>query len=275
MKPGINKGNQMKVVTPDPAPVEITETIEVTKQIDLQPVVDNWTKSVGGTKSVLIYDPITNKTIASYNPEQRYNTASLCKLFVVYEGYLRIENGTWNGEDYIMRGKTRYACLDLAIRESNSPCAESLWNEIGHAELDRIIKEEYGITNSLISSLTSTPGDILKIMQMYYKHEKFSDGVWNTIKDSMLNQPVTTYDWRRGLPKGFSNRVDVYNKVGWKWGNRDWDIYHDAAILDFKELDRKFIVVVMTNHVASQKIAELGTAIENAVYAALNEEKAQ
>ena len=150
------------------------------KKIDLQPTVDEWAASVGGTRSVLIYDLDTDQTIASYNPDQKYNTASLYKLFVVYEGYRRIENGSWNAGDIVTSGKTRLKCLDLAIRESHSPCAEALWAQIGHAELDNIIKNDFGIQNSNISYLTSNASDILKMMQLYYSHPDISAENWNS-----------------------------------------------------------------------------------------------
>ena len=88
------------------------------------------------------------------------------------------------------------------------------------------------------------------------------------MKDSFLNQPKTTYDWRRGLPKGFSDKVDVYNKVGWEYDadNKYWKIYDDAAIVVFKNENRHFIVVEMTSRVALERIVELGTVIEGAFY---------
>ena len=54
-------------------------------------------------------------------------------------------------------GYTILECLDLAIRESYSPCAETLWDMIGHQNLNDIIKNDFDITNSDISSLTSNP----------------------------------------------------------------------------------------------------------------------
>lgn len=241
------------------------------KSVDLQPTVDEWAASTGGTRSVLIYDLDAEQIAASYNPNQQYSTASLYKLFVVYEGYRRLENGSWNANDIVANGKTRLKCLDLAIRESNSPCAETLWYQIGRAELDEIIKKDFDIQNSDITHLSSNANDILKMLQIYYAHSEISAENWQLIADSMLNQPITTYNWRQGLPSGFSNAVDVYNKVGWEWNGRDWNIYHDAAILNFKNYNRHFIVVVLTNHVSHKKIAELGTKIEAAVNAALAE----
>ena len=87
------------------------------------------------------------------------------------------------------------------------------------------------------------------------------------MKDSFFNQPETSYDWRQGLPSGFS-RANVYNKFGWDYNPAGyWNVYHDAAIVEFPEVSRHFVVVVMTNFVAFQRITEFGTMIENSFYA--------
>ena len=217
---------------------ENTET-EVQK-IDFQPTIDEWVKNVGGNKSILVYDLERDEIVGSYNAAESYNTASLYKLFVVYEGYRRLESGEWQTED--VAGSTGYTileCLDLAIRESYSPCAETLWEYIGHAELDEIIKNEFKITNSDLSHLISNTEDITDMMKIFYNHTDIIDGqLIAQIKDSMLVQPSTTYNWRQGLPSGFS-KANVYNKVGWDY-NPDggyWNIYHDTAIVEFPEED--------------------------------------
>ena len=151
------------------------------KSVDLQPTVDEWAASTGGTRSVLIYDLDAEQIAASYNPNQQYSTASLYKLFVVYEGYRRLENGSWNANDIVANGKTRLKCLDLAIRESNSPCAETLWYQIGRAELDEIIKKDFDIQNSDITRLSSNANDILKMLQIYYAHSEISAENWPQI----------------------------------------------------------------------------------------------
>ena len=258
---------------------ESVETIDDTKkveepkfpaEINFQPAIDEWAKTVSGNKSILIYDLALNKTVGEYNISENYNTASLYKLFVVYEGYKRVYTGEWNGE--AMTGSTGYTinkCLDLAIRESYSPCAEALWAMIGHESLDKIIKTDWGITNSDILHLTSNVSDITAIMKRFYLHPDFDDpAMLETMWNSFLNQPKTTYDWRQGLPSGFSSAT-VYNKVGWSY-NPDggyWDIYHDTAIVKFKMPDnttRDFIVTVMTNKIDFKYIKNFGTMLENA-----------
>jgi hypothetical protein len=244
----------------------------VISEIDFQPIVDEWAKSVSGNRSVLIYDLNLDKIVGSYNVDEDYGTASLYKLFVVYEGYKRLENGTWDGG--AKAGSTGYTiskCLDLAIRESHSPCAETLWGMIGHDKLDTIIENEWGITHSDISRLTSNVGDIMAILKRFYEHPDFNDeGLLAAMWDSFLNQPDTTYEWRQGLPRGFS-KANVYNKVGWAYNTagKYWDIYHDAAIVKFPLEDgktRDYIVVVMTNKIDYPDIRRFGTMLENRFY---------
>lgn len=240
------------------------------KEINFQSIIDEWVAATSGNKSILIYDLDLDKIVGSYNTEESYNTASLYKLFVAYEGYRRIQSGEWDANEEIgWTGHTRIECLDLAIRESYSPCAEALWSEIGHEELDIIIANDFKITDSNISGLTSNANDIFKIMKLFYEHPDFTDETLVArMKDSFLSQPTTTYDWRQGFPSGFSDRTLVYNKVGWDYnpdGNY-WNIYHDVAIIEFPIENRHYIAVVMTNKISNVKIRELGTAIENYFY---------
>lgn len=252
--------NTLPVEEPEPEP-EST----LPERIDFQPVVDEWARTSGGTRSVLIYDLERNEAVGKYNEDEEYNTASLYKLFVVYEGYRRVQSGEWKAE--APAGTTGYTiiqCLDKSIRESHSLCAEALWAKLDHDELDAIIERDFDIHNSEISSLISTPSDIAKVMQIYYEHKDINDEVLlSQMKDSFLNQPTTEYNWRQGLPSGFTN-ANVYNKVGWAYNpdGKYWDIYHDAAIVEFPEQNRHYIVVVMTNKVSFKKIRALGAAIE-------------
>ncbi len=265
---GDKNSEETMEIEPEESASDYSEITEAeAEKVDFQPVVDEWVKSVGGNKSVLIYDLERDETAASYNTEEDYGTASLYKLFVVYEGYRRLESGEWQAEN--LAGSTGYTilqCLDLAIRESYSPCAETLWSYIGHEKLDEIIKNDFNITNSDISHLTSNAEDITKMMKLFYEHPDIANETFVAqIKDSMLNQPATTYDWRQGLPSGFT-KANIYNKVGWEYNpdGKYWNIYHDAAIVEFPEEDRHFVVVVMTNKVPYQQIRQLGTMIENA-----------
>lgn len=264
----INAGN-------DVAPVEILNDDRTPQEpqaaedrlpdaVNFQPVVDEWTQSVDGNKSVAIYDLERDEMAASYNLSENYNTASLYKLFVVYEGYRLVQSGEWQAD--APAGSTGYSileCLDLSIRESYSPCAETLWAEIGHDKLDEIIESDFEIHDSSISTLTSNASDITKMMKIFYEHTDVTDDeLIKTMKDSFLNQPATTYNWRQGLPSGFQS-ANVYNKVGWDYNPAGyWNVYHDAAIVEFSD-GRHFVVVVMTNRVPFEKIRQFGSQLES------------
>ncbi len=237
---------------------EAEEAKKVSSTVDLQPTVNAWLAGFSGDAGVLIYDLDNDSVVAEHQPNKKFSTASLYKLFVVYEGYKRVMSGEWSLDSY---GK----CLDLAIRESNSACAEKMWAQIGRAELDKIVRDDFGILDTKVSALTSTPADIAEMMKLYYRGDGFSEEIREKIFDSLLNQPVTKYDWRRGLPAGFtSGKAKVYDKVGWEAANGYWRLYHDAAIVEIEE--RNYIVVVMTTNAKSHReIAKFGAMLEAAL----------
>ena len=269
-----SEGDDQSKVEDSEAEVLVTQDLESLnpdvksefQKIDFQPVVEEWAESIGGDKGVFIYDLDRDETVASYNSTEKYSTASLYKLFVVYEGYRRLESGEWQAD--APAGSTGYTikeCLDLAIRQSHSPCAETMWREIGHEELQKIVEEEFGVSDTSVGNLVSTPEDIATMLKIYYYHSDIENAdLVAQMKDSFLTQPITEYNWRQGLPSGFS-RANVYNKVGWDYNPNGgyWNIYDDAAIVEFPEDKRNFIVVVMTNHVSYQQVRTLGTMIEN------------
>ena len=254
--------------SPDDELIEPILEPEPPVEIDFQPTVDEWVNSVGGSKGIIIYDLELDRVARIYNADEKFQTASLYKLFVVYEGYRRIQNGVWDANEIAgWTNKTISQCLDLAIRESHSPCAETLWSMIGHEELNEIVSTEFEIPSVVASSLMATPTEIMLMMKRYYNHPEIVDEtLLSQLKDSFLNQPITTYNWRQGLPSGFSERVDVYNKVGWYYNQSYWAIYDDAAILDFVAEERHFIAVVMTSAVTYQQISQLGSNLETAFY---------
>ncbi|MBQ9484954.1 serine hydrolase [Candidatus Saccharibacteria bacterium] len=254
-----------EIVEPEPEP----EPEPIITTIDFQPTVEAWVNSVGGTKGIVIYDLDLDKVVGYYNPHVNFATASLYKLFVVYEGYRRVQNGTWDGDE--KAGWTSFTikeCLDLAIRESHSPCAETLWGLIGHEELNYIAQNDFGIPDVIVSNLLATPYQIMEMLKLYYYHTEITnENLIAIMKDSFLNQPTTTYNWRQGLPSGFSDQVNVYNKVGWNWDGERWTIYDDAAIINFVNENRHFIVVVMSSNVNYQQIKNFATQIESTFYA--------
>lgn len=254
--------------------------------IDLQPVVDSWRKTVSANIGLMIYDLDNNRIAASYQPDRIFNIASIYKLFFVYDGYRQIETGaiTANSQyvttnDYRAGAYTYGECLDLMIRESYNGCADKMRSD--RAAYARVVDliDELNLKNTTNAGLSSTAADLTELLKLYYEHPDLSDASWQKIADSMLNQPATkidttiTYNWRQGLPSGFSQYANVYDKVGWAWNetNKTWDTYADAAIVEFPEQGRHYTIVILTSGITSRNaapIANLGTRIEDAVLSA-------
>ncbi|MDO4986854.1 MAG: serine hydrolase [Candidatus Saccharibacteria bacterium] len=262
-----------KDLTADGGTVEV-EARKLPSKLDFQALAENWVNSTSGRKSVYIYDLDYDTPIAAVNETANYNTASLYKLFPVYEGYKRVYDGEWKTTDVLVAGRTIGECLDAAIRSSDSTCGEALWNKINRYELDKIIKNSWGITNSQISGLSSNPVDIAKLLQRYWFHPDFDNETLLTIMDSMLNQPPVNNGmcsgpcvWRQGLPAGLSgDNVLVYDKVGWEHSGTSsaWNYYHDAAFV--VSGDHHLIVVVMTANLSSfNEIVNFGTQLREAL----------
>lgn len=234
--------------------------------INLQPVLDRWLTTVNPSHvGVVIYDLDHHQTVAKFNSDKVFETASLYKLFVAYEGYRRLEHRPTSADDLYVAGHTRAECLDLMIRVSDSACAEKMHTEIGSTQLNHLIKTNFGLAHS--PTLSSTPSDIAKMLTRYYFHPDLSAQSWQTIKDSMLNQPNSGSDrWRQGFPAGFSRKTKVYNKVGWNSSDgAKWDLFNDAAILEFSTQNRHYAVAIMTNFTRPTKISALGSALETAL----------
>ena len=88
------------IITNEESAYVLPEKTEVEpKKIDFQTVADNWAKNIEGDKGVLIYDLDRDEVVAEYNSNRSFATASLYKLFVVYEGYRKIELGEWRESD--------------------------------------------------------------------------------------------------------------------------------------------------------------------------------
>ena len=239
---------------------------QLPEKIDVQPTIDSWVNSTYGRKAIIIYDLDRDEIIGQHNPNEYFGIASLYKLFVVYEGYRRIARGEWNANEIAgYTGHTILECLDLSIRESDSICAETIWIMIGRQELDEIVNDDFGITGTTVSNIASTPSDIMKIMKIFYEHKDINDETLLAhMKDSFLNQPTTTYNWRQGLPSGFSANTKVYNKAGWDYDEDEesWNCHHDASII-VTESGRHFVVVLMTSQVSLSKIRSFGSMLES------------
>lgn len=244
--------------------------------INLQPIVDQWLAALDNAEKVglMIYDLDNYRIAAEYHADEVFDVASLYKLLFVYDGYLQIARGFANADDYYTRTATKgnltlSACLDLMIRESYNGCADKMFADSTRRARVQELISTLDLSHTYDYGLRSSASDLTKVLQTYWLHEELTPDLWAQIADSMLNQPPALgggdkiYDWRQGLPAGFSNNADVYNKVGWEWGDNKWNTYADAAIVDFPDFNRTYTMVVITSNLSTeQKITRLGTILE-------------
>lgn len=222
--------------------------------VELQKVVDDWVLNAGGNSSIVIAD-IDNNILAAYNADQIYFAASIYKLYVAYAGYQDIDSGKTNPDELYINGNTRAECLDIMIRESDNPCAEKYWEELGKLTLTNQLKT-YGIINTNMTLTRTTAADAALILGRIARRDGLSSGSQMVYLDSMRDQI-----YRDGLTKGFdSENVVVYNKVGTRLPVE----YHDTAVVDFAD-GRQLIVSVMSENVGAEKVAELGKDIQDSV----------
>ena len=248
-------------------------------KIDLNPIITNWlgTFSRDVKKSVMVYDLDKDEVVGNFEENTEFETASVYKLFVAYEGYKRVDNGQWSSSDESFGGMTTLECLDKMVRESHSGCAENLLSKIGEDDLDAILRTNYGLEQTSVSGLKTTAADMVKFLKIINTHKEISNESFARLSDSMLNQPAIELDecngpcdFRSGLPAGFSKDVKVFNKVGWAWNGAFWTVYDDVAILECPKSGRRFAMVVLTSGLQEQNvISRLGEMTEEAILAYL------
>jgi beta-lactamase class A len=236
-------------------PVENVAQVEF-DSAELQSIIDSWSTEVGGVSSVVISD-VGDNILAAHNADEIYFAASIYKLYVAYAGYQQVDAGEVDPNEIYVNGYTRAECLDLMIRDSDSPCAEELWNELGKTELTNQLKT-YGIVNTSMEGITTTAADAAIMLGRIVRGDGLSVESQAAYLSSMKDQDAL---YRRGLPSGFTTAT-VYNKVGWN----ELVEWHDTAIVELPD-GRKLIVTVFTENVGMTNVGNLGVEIENSVTA--------
>lgn len=268
--------------SPD-TPPENSPTTDELAFINLQPTVNQWAKNIKAKVGLMVYDLDNDRVAAELNANQVFSTASIYKLFFAYIGYQDIDSSYYDPDqpfaitnDYRADTYTFSECLDLMIRESYNGCADPIRsNQRLYRQVESLI-DELALANTTNGGLSSTPSDLTNFLKFLYRSHDLSAESWASFQDSLLNQPPTkvskedTYDWRQGLPAGFSEAVKVYDKVGWAWAEDHWEIYNDAAIVEFPDLGRHYIIVLFTTDLHEDvpvSLQKLSTELEAAIRA--------
>jgi beta-lactamase class A len=221
----------------------------------IQAVLDTWQAGHAGNASVTVMNSQGDVLAETGDIDQVYFAASLYKLYVAYFGYQQVDAGEVDPQEVYVGSRTRAECLAAMIRSSDSPCAETLWNELGKQNLTDEV-QKLGLQNTDMTGISTTARDTAQMLALIAQGQGLSSGSQQAYLDSMKDQESL---YRRGLPSGFSDSLIVHNKVGWN-EQVEW---HDASIIVYPD-GRQLIIAVLTESVGSKKIAELATALEQA-----------
>ncbi len=217
---------------------------------ELQLTVEKWAAEQRGVAAVSILAD-DGEELAALNADREFFAASIYKLFVAYYGYQQLDAREIDPTELYVNGHTRLECLDLMIRESDSPCAEKLWVELGKAETTKKL-EAIGIENTSMTNITTTAHDAAVQIGRFMRGDDLSAESRQKFLDSAREQV-----YRDALNKGFSSAVTVYNKIGF----REQTEYHDVAVVELPD-GRWFVISVLSERVGTRGIAELGKQIE-------------
>lgn len=217
--------------------------------IAIQQAVSAWATKNRGTEGVVVLSN-DGGTLATSNEHDTFFMASIYKLYVVYLGYQDIDNGVHSLDEPYLNGWSRGRCLDEAIRNSDSPCAEKLMGEYGRQNIMTKLTA-YGLTDTSFKGLTTSAHDVAIVLQRVSAGTDLSQASHSALMASMKGQK-----YRNGLPKGF-NGATTYNKVGFQ----DEAEYHDVGIIEQPD-GRRIIVVALTSHVGVRSIAQLASNLQ-------------
>lgn len=273
-----NKGSSTTTSVVEPG----EEELGTPEKISLQLAVDQWvdTQANSDNSGIYIYDLDNKAIVGRHNESKTFHMEALMNMFAAYEGYYRLDHGTWDEEFvYADTNLTHAQCLDRMIRWSYFPCLMDVTNEIGWDNLQTIFKDR-GYDNTNIPALTTTPNDLAKLYRLFWNHKNLKEKSWTSLKTSMFeqaNDEYSDFNHRQSLPAGF-NTAKVYNKSGWL-ANADgsWKYYADAAFVTFEETTNKdgvrkparnYVVVIMTTDTDYREIVKFGRKIESAVKSA-------
>jgi len=239
--------------------IELGEVIEERQGFDAELVanaLDEWSQSINGRAGVVVTDVYDGSVLATFDPDQQFFAASIYKLYVAYEGYKQIDEGAVDLNELYLNGFTRGECLDKMIRESDSPCAEKLWVELGKQETTDILRT-YGMNNTSMTGITTTAADAAIMLSRIANGEGLSEQSQTLFLQSMKDQV-----FRDTLNKSFIEpEYVVYNKIGFN----ELQEYHDVAIIELPETDRKLVISVMTDGVGTSNIVRLGEMLKKAI----------
>lgn len=246
------QSNAPQPTPPQEKPIESAPQFE---KINLQPTVDAWVAQQSGDYGIMVYDVANKAVIAEHRPDTSYFAASIYKLYVAYLALIDFQNGAQDPNEILLAGQTKKECVHKMIHSSDSPCAETLLSEMGHAAVSERLKTEFDLGQTSFPAFTTSAHDAERILVRLQAKTDLS--AENT---EFLLEAMRTQIYRTGLIAGMAQST-VADKIGFN-SPENW---HDTAIVTLPN-DRVYIVSILGGGgVSSANIADFGRTIEQAL----------
>lgn len=217
----------------------------------IQDELDAWLAdaSANVTYSVMVRDPLTDTVLAEHNADETFFSASIYKLYVAYLGLLDIDAGAKDPNEVYNQGRSREQCITEMVRDSDSPCAEQMWNEQGKQASTQKLRQDFGFSGTSMEAVTTTARDAATLLARLQQGRDLSEPSEEQLRTALREQI-----YREAIPAGVP-RATVYNKVGFY--ETGW---LDAAIVTLPS-GREVVVVIFADNAGSAPIASLTEAI--------------
>lgn len=218
---------------------------------EVQEELDAWLADAptNVTYSVVVRDPLTETVLAEHNADETFFSASIYKLYVAYLGLLDIDAGVEDPSEIYNQGRSREQCITEMVRDSDSPCAEQMWNEQGKQASTDKLAQDFGFSGTSMEAVTTTARDAATLLVRLQRSRDLSESSEEQLRTALREQI-----YREAIPAGVP-RATVYNKVGFY--ETGW---LDAAIVALPS-GREVVVVIFADNTGSEPIASMTEAI--------------
>ena len=192
---------------------------------------------------------------ASYNAAQKFNSASMYKLLLIYPLLQKNDFDSWSKITLGVNGRLEKLsdCVATMLRTSDNACGDAVGEYVGWGYADAELKD-LGLLSTSINSAagpSTTAVDAATYLKGLY------DGQWvsGTARDFILGQ-MSQQIYRSGIPAGVGSAATVADKIG------DLGfVRHDAGIISYS--GGNYILSIFTSGASYSQIAQLTSLVQN------------
>lgn len=272
-----NDSLEAKVLGPIASPIQKgVEALKAKPSKKLENIILPLIENEKGDYSVVIKNLKTDEYYF-YNQDDKLQTASLYKLWVMGATYEEIEKGALSPEKQIgfdaqtinerldiasesaeftegFIGNTVEGALERMITISDNYSAHILYLTIGWNKVGNFIKKYQLSKSSTEQPITTTANDLLKYFELLYKGKMVTKKASNEMLEILKRQT-----WNDRIPKYLPDNVKIAHKTGELFG-----VKHDAGIVFSPKGD--YIIVLMSDTPSQTRAAEVEAKISEAVW---------